>query len=267
MKESHFKDSNYGDSKIDLAIKVAGLLLMFVSLLRFLLAFLFPQSSPRQGVDTLVLEFLLGYFIFTKAYWARIIGLFLTGGSAAACFYFANVHFTQFVPKLIYYSHFFFYALLFLFLLFPSVKRAFGLPPFLKKIGELPSDEMKGIRNRIYLVSFFLVLHGLFMVILSEWFSKHGFSVGDTTTYLYFFIFETIAALGLSFKRKIIGRCFTLMISLFFVGAYVAIPFIERSVVHGPVGIITTVFTVIAFTGIFFFLVHPRTKAYFHSTV
>lgn len=260
MNENLWKHES---SKIDLAIKIVGVLLILVSLLKIPLALLFPRWSPRPGIDSLVFELLLGYFIIKKAYWARIIGLFLAVGSAGACFYFATVYFTYPVPKLIYYSYFFFYSFLFLFLLFPPVKRVFGLPPYLKKIGRLTDGEIKGIRNGIRLVAFFLMLHGFLMIILSDWFTKHGFSAGDATTYFLFFIFEIIIAIGLLLKRKIVGRAFALAISLFFVGAYVAIPFLERSAVQGPVGVVTTVFIVVSFTCIFF-LAHPRTKAYFH---
>ena len=253
------------NNKTELSIKITGVLFILVSLLRIPLVIFLPQWFTRIGIDLITLELILGYFLIKRAYWARIFGMIFGFANVFAYWTYAHSLYVDQIPQVICYFRMFFYGCFFLFLLLPPVKRAFGPPPYLKKIGSLPKKEIVRIKLGVNVVAILLVLHGVLMIISSDWLSRYAFSEEGKSFYLFILIVEIIIAIGLFLRRKIMGRIFGLMLSFLLLFVYIMMLFVEPSIIRGIIGMTMAIFTIVFFSCIFFFLAHPRTKAFFHS--
>jgi hypothetical protein len=149
------------------------------------------------------------------------------------------------------------YVSLYIFLLTPDVKNAFGPFPPPKPLPKLTSQQRMRIKIWVRLLAFCVAVEGLLSYILSDSYSKHGLPAEEKIG----MAMGVIAGIGMLFLRQNIGRRFGLFVCLATCVGLAASNFGET--VFGFWGYLYTATLLIFFAALFFFLLHPKTKAVF----
>lgn len=207
------KPSSSESKPIEFWIKVWGVMVILESALTIPIGLLFPQWFQIQWENVIIGVAYGAALIWGKRIYAmRLLGLIFSflwiGGGFTLTYYHTAVQ-SNFFPRMYYFTLALFYIGLFIFLLTPNVKEAYGPSPIPKTpLIVLASEEERKIKFWVRIVALLLVLEGLVGYLFSDWYESHGLPNEGRIAV----VFYTIASLGLLLFRQNIGRRFTLFV-------------------------------------------------------